>query len=310
MAEAEAIDADWWRSGSFVLLRMSVELIFAAQAGWSSRGDAALFGSLQFKDGIWNSEEVSFVVHGFASVSSLIFTLDISDNDLSFSVFSRADALASVWFIRDASVSPIQSPRDDWNRSSTGFAGDLNRVALADSDCWRRRSFDGRRGTSDLVGPVGAVKFLVAEVRVRNALIARLTLPLSVSAATSRRCDGAISLVPSISAVVVAVAFPDLHDAFSARTLVLIRFAFVIPISATLSFVTGVSAVWSSVTETSARNTFSRLAFKLGSVASTTRVRTTASSNVEDSCGGLREESTTGRTFVSARVAFQYSIND
>ena len=42
----------------------------------------------------------------------------------------------------------------------------------------------------------------------------------------------AISLVPSVSAVVIAVAFPDLHDAFSspstASALVLIRFTLVI----------------------------------------------------------------------------------
>lgn len=131
MSEAEAIDADWLRSWSLVLLRMSVELTVVAQVGRPGREHTALFGPFQFKDGIWNGEEVSLVVHRFASVSSLIFALNVSDNDLSFSVVTRADAFASLWFIRDASVAPIQSPRDDWNRSSTAFAVDLHSVALA-----------------------------------------------------------------------------------------------------------------------------------------------------------------------------------
>ena len=37
-------------------------------------------------DGIWDGEEVSFVVHGFASVSSLILGLNVSDDDLAFAV--------------------------------------------------------------------------------------------------------------------------------------------------------------------------------------------------------------------------------
>merc|ERR1719209_2673494 len=167
-------------------------------------------------------------------------------------------------FICDARVSPVQSPRDDGNWSSARFARDFGGFSFANAYRGRRRPNDGRGGARDLVRPVSAVELLVTEIRVRDALITRLTRPLRVGALTSGRRNGAVSLVPSVSAVVIAVASPDLHNAFSspsaASALVLIRFTLVISVSAALRFVGGILAIGPSVAEACPGDTFARSA--------------------------------------------------
>lgn len=164
-------------------------------------------------------------------------------------------------------MSPIQPPGDDRNGSSSSLAVDFDGVSDASCFGWWRRSYDRWRRARDLVRSVSAIEFLVAEVRIWNALVPGATLPLGVLARGSWAGRGAVPFVPSVVAVIVSIAFPNLHDAFSSGTFVLIRFTLEVLARSAVAFVARVSAIGSRVAKTLSVDALTIAASELGTRA-------------------------------------------